>query len=86
VQGENIAIQYRKTVRKPAPIATAYLDGDRRNGIVLDSNFTETWGDCLYLETILEHGTAREHLVEIEITETSEADAECFYLASIIAG
>ena len=86
VKGENIAIQYRKTVRKPAPTAMAYLDGDRKNGTVLDANFTETWGDCLYLETILEHGAPGEHLVEIEITETSEKDAECFYLVSIIAG
>lgn len=86
VSGENIAVQYRKTVRKPAPIATLYLDGNRREGIELDANFTETWGDCLYLETILEHGTPGEHLVEIEITETSEEDAETFYLVSLIAG
>ena len=86
VRGGNIAVQYRKTVRKPAPVATLYLDGDRKRGIVLDANFTEDWGDCLYLETILEHGEPAEHDVEIEITQTSDADAECFYLTSLIVG
>lgn len=86
VMAGNLAIQYRKTVRKPAPIATVYLDGDRKNGITLDSNFTEDWGDCLYLETILEHGDLREREVEIEITNASEDDAECFYLVSLIYG
>ncbi|MBP5282962.1 MAG: SGNH/GDSL hydrolase family protein [Lachnospiraceae bacterium] len=86
VKGSNIAVQYRKTVRKPAPVATLYLDGDHKNGILLDANFTEDWGDCLYLETILEHGADGEHTVEIEITQTSENDAESFYLVSLITG
>jgi len=86
VTGSNVAVQYRKTVRKPAPIATLYLDGDHKNGIILDANFTEDWGDCLYLETILEHGQPGEHEVEIEITSASEDDAECFYLVSMIFG
>ncbi len=86
VQGENIAVQYRKTVRKPAPIATLYLDGDHQHGILLDSNFTQDWGDLLYLETVLEHGNPGEHTVEIEITTATEADAECFYLVSLITG
>ena len=85
VRGENIAVQYRKTVRKPAPVATLFLDG-AREGIVLDANFTEDWGDCLYLETILEHGTCAEHTIDIEITQASETDAESFYLVSVIVG
>jgi len=86
VEGNNIAVQYRKTIRKPAPVATLYLDGDRENGVILDANFEETWGDCLYLETVLEHGKAGKHLVEIEITQTHEEDKESFYLVSLIAG
>ena len=86
VEGANIAVQYRKTVRKPAPIATLYLDGDREHGVELDANFTETWGDCLYLETVLEHGTNGKHTVEIEITKTHEQDQESFYLVSLIVG
>lgn len=86
VQGGNIAVQYRKTVRKPAPVATLYLDGDRENGIKLDANFEETWGDCLYLETVLEHGDPGKHVVEIEITQTHADDRETFYLVSLITG
>ena len=72
-------------MRKPAPVATLFLDGDRSRGITLDANFTEDWGDCLYLQTVLEHGSLADHTVEIEITEES-GNAECFYLVSLIAG
>lgn len=86
VEGGNIAVQYRKTVRKPAPIATLTLDGDRDHAFTLDANFDQTWGDCLYLETILEHGAPGKHTVEIELTETHENDREVFYLVSLIVG
>lgn len=84
VECSNLAVQYRKTVRKPAPIALLIVDGDREHAVVLDANFRETWGDCLYLETIMEHGTFGKHKVEIEIVETHEDDAESFYLVSLI--
>lgn len=84
VEGGCIAVQYRKTVRKPAPVAQLVLDGDRENAVKLDANFEETWGDCLYLETVLEHGSRGKHLVEIEIIQADEKDAECFYLVSLI--
>lgn len=86
IRGENIAVQYRKTVNKPAPVAMLYLDGDRSRGITLDANFTEDWGDCLYLQNVLEHGILAEHTVEIEITEAGPEDKEVFYLVSLIAG
>lgn len=86
VEGTNIAVQYRKTVRKPAPIATLTLDGDREHSILLDANFEETWGDCLYLETVLEHGDPGKHRVEIEISKTHPEDREVFYLVSLIVG
>lgn len=79
-----LAIQYRKTVRKPAPIAMAVIDGDQDNAVLLDSNFTEDWGDCLYLETVREDLDYKEHTVEIRITETTPEDKECFYLVSLI--
>lgn len=85
-EGANIAVQYRKTVRKPAPVARLILDGDKEHPFVLDANFTEEWGDCLYLETILEHGNAGKHTIEIEIMQTHEEDKETFYLVSLIAG
>ncbi len=84
VEGESIAVQYRKTVRRPAPIATITIDGDKEHAEVLDANFDEEWGDCLYLQTIMNHGTYGKHRVEIEITETHEEDKEVFYLVSLI--
>lgn len=84
VEGSCLAVQYRKTVRKPAPVATLILDGDREHPVTLDANFQEEWGDCLYLETILEHGRQGKHTVEIEITQAGPEDRECFYLVSLI--
>lgn len=46
-EGTELAIQYRKSVKKPAPVAVAVVDGDEKNAVVLDANFEETWGDCL---------------------------------------
>jgi lysophospholipase L1-like esterase len=85
VRGNNIAVQYRKSVKLPAPVAEAIVDGDRENAVRLDANFDETWGDKLELDTILEHGAAGEHTVEIRIVETHPDDAVLFYLVSVIA-
>ncbi len=79
-----IAIQYRKTIHKPARIARLILDGDYKNPILLDSNFNEDWGDCLYLESILHHGTMCEHTIEIEVIPDNLEEATPFYLLSII--
>lgn len=79
-----IAVQYRKTIRRPAPIATLTVDGGSEHRILLDANFDEEWGDCLYLETVAEYPEKGEHTVEIEITETHEDDKEVFYLVSLI--
>lgn len=84
VSGASIAVQYRKTVRRPAPVARLILDGDHEHSVELDGNFTEEWGDCLYLETVMEHGTPGKHFVEIEIAESPEDRKEDFYLVSLI--
>lgn len=84
VAGTCIGIQYRKSVDKPAPIAQVIVDGDREHAVILDANFDEDWGDCLYLETIAEHIKNRIHQVEIEIIESHENDAVPFYLVSVI--
>lgn len=83
-EGSCLAVQYRKTVRKPAPIATLTIDGDTAHAVKLDANFDEEWGDCLYLETLTEHGEGGKHRIEIEITETHADDKEVFYLVSLI--
>ena len=84
VEAAFIAVQYRKTVRKPAPVATLVIDGDREHSVVLDANFDEDWGDCLYLETIMERGERKTHSVEITITSVREDNRESFYLVSLI--
>mgnify|MGYP002715341298 CR=1 FL=1 len=85
VTGSEIAIQYRKTIHRPAPVAQVVLDGKEAEAIVLDGNFKEDWGDCLFLETILYHGENKKHTVDIRIIETHENDQVPFYLASVIA-
>lgn len=82
VEGSGIAVQYRKSVRQPAPIARITVDGTV--SMILDANFRETWGDCLYLDTVLAHGEDKVHVVEIELIETHANDAVPFYLVSVI--
>ncbi|MDO5391473.1 MAG: SGNH/GDSL hydrolase family protein [Eubacteriales bacterium] len=80
----NLAVQYRKSVRHPVPVAKVTVDGDEAHAVVLDGNFDETWGDCLYLQPVLHHGESGMHEVVIEVTEATDADVDCFYLMSLI--
>ena len=84
VEGTGIAVQYRKSVRKPAPIARVVVDDDPETAMLLDANFAEDWGDCLYIDTVLFHGEKKCHRVEITIAEAHEDDAVPFYLVSVI--
>lgn len=54
--GSELALQYRRTVSRPAPVAYAILDGDTEHPFILDGNFDEDWGDCLYIDTLMYHG------------------------------
>lgn len=56
IEGSELAVQYRKTIKRPAPVAVAILDGDEEHPIVLDANFDEDWGDSIHIDTILYHG------------------------------
>lgn len=77
-----ISIQYRKYAEHPAPVAVAVLNGDEKNASILDANFEETWGDCLFLQDIKSPGKKENHSLEIRITE--EAGEKPFYLAAVI--
>lgn len=79
-----VAVQYRKSIKKPTPIATVVVDDDETTAVMLDGNFTEDWGDCLYIDTITRHMQPGSHKVEITITETHENDVVPFYLVSVI--
>ena len=84
VKGSCIGVQYRRTIRKPAPVATLTVDGDKNSAIELNAEFDEDWGDKLCLATALDHGENKEHTVKIELTETHKGDVLPFYLVSII--
>ena len=83
IEGTGIAVQYRKSVKHPACVARVVLDGDEANAMVLDGNFDETWGDCLYITTVAKHIEDKKHSVEITITEGDESMIP-FYLVSVI--
>nr|MCR4990935.1 SGNH/GDSL hydrolase family protein [Lachnospiraceae bacterium] len=82
--GTGIAAQYKRTIIQPAPIATAVVDDDMEHPIILDGNFDETWGDCLYMDVLGRHLELKEHKVVITITETHDDDKGPFYLTSLI--
>lgn len=77
-----VAVQYRKSVTQPTPIAEITVDGEHR--LTLDGNFRETWGDCLYLDTVAEGLERKPHTVEVKIVEAHENDRVPFYLVSVI--
>ena len=79
-----LSIQYRKTIHKPAPIAKAVIDGQEENEIILDANFKENWGDCLYLQNVLVSDVKKKHTLTITIIEADRSLMSDFYLASVI--
>lgn len=79
-----VAVQYRKSVKKPTCIAKAVVDGRENEAVILDGNFDEDWGDCLYIDTITRHMEPGKHTVEITVIEAHEDDTVPFYLVSVI--
>lgn len=79
-----IAVQYRKTIQKPALRAKLVLDGEEEHSVLLDGNFDEAWGDCLYLEPVLHHGERKKHTVELTVLPGNEEQQTPFYLLSLI--
>ena len=79
-----VAVQYRKSVNQPTPIARVVVDGKEDEEMLLDGNFEETWGDCLYIDTVKRHMQPGEHRVEITIAKAHENDVVPFYLVSVI--
>ena len=100
LRGSEIAVMYRKSVKKPAPIACAVVDDDTENRVELNANFNEDWGDKAYMATILHHGIIsdgsvkdREHapackkdnsVHTLTITIEEEGGASDFYLINVI--
>jgi len=84
IEASCIAVQYRKTIHHPARKAELILDGDKEHRLMLDGNFDENWGDCLYLESVLHHGKHGRHTVEIRVLPDEYENAEPFYLMALI--
>lgn len=78
-----LAVQYRKSVQQPVPKAKAVIDGDEAHAVILDGNFTEDWGDCLYLEPLLNHAEKKVHRIEITVTDAKDI-VRPFYLVALI--
>lgn len=78
-----LAVQYRKSVQQPVPKAKAVIDGDEAHAVILDGNFTEDWGDCLYLKPLLHHAEKKVHRIEITVTDAKDI-VRPFYLVSLI--
>ena len=83
LQGSEIALMYRKSINKPAPVAYAILDGDEERKIKLDANFEENWGDKAYMATIAHHIEDTEHSLKVVIEDASECESD-FYLINVI--
>lgn len=83
--GRNFSVQYKKTINRPAPIAVAIIDGNEDSTVLLDANFKEEWGDCLFLQLLAQDLSYGEHQIEIRIIETHPDDRSDFYLVSLIA-
>ena len=67
----------------------AIVDDDLAHAAILDANFEENRGGCLYLLLILHHGAPGHYMVEIEIInapalEEREKSGSAFYLLSVI--
>ena len=84
LEGSCIGIQYRKTISRPAVRAQALIDGDVEHPVLLDGNFDQDWGDCLYIEPVLHHGEKKKHTLEITVLDDDCVGTTPFYLMSII--
>ena len=51
-----ISVQLKRTVKRPAPVALAIVDGDEEHAVILDANFDQDWGDCLSVIPVMRHG------------------------------
>lgn len=84
VNGSEIAVQFKRCVAQPAPVALAIVDNDEAHAVTLDANFDEDWGDSLTLTPVLVHGAAGPHTVEVRLISGEETMPSAFELISVI--
>jgi len=79
-----IAIQYDKTMKRPAPVVADIVDDNRDDAVIIDSAFDETWGDLLDIRQLFLHGEKAEHKLEIDLIDDKDGKAVAFNLVSVI--
>lgn len=79
-----IAIQYDKTIKRPAPVVAVTVDGNNDKSFVIDSAFDETWGDLLDIRQLFLHEEKKSHRIEIEVINDKGGKAVPFNLVSVI--
>lgn len=88
LEGENectgIAIQYAKTIKRPAPVVAVILDGKNDEKTIIDAAFDETWGDLLDIRQLFLHEKKSLHRLEIEVIDDKNGTCVPFNLVSII--
>lgn len=84
VQGSEIAVQFKRCVTQPAPVALAIVDHDEAHAVTLDANFDEDWGDSLTLTPVMVHGANGTHTVEVRLISGDETMPAAFELISVI--
>ncbi|MBR1863397.1 MAG: SGNH/GDSL hydrolase family protein [Ruminococcus sp.] len=83
VRGSIIMIQWRRSVKQPAPVAYAVIDGKEQERVKLDANFDETWGDLCCL-TMLTDKAEKGVSHRLTVTLEEEGTASDFMLISVI--
>jgi lysophospholipase L1-like esterase len=77
-----LSVQFCKAPDKNSPICGLYIDGER--AAILDGNFEEKWGDCLYLQDICYNSEKASHEVKIIVEDYPENCLQNFYFVSFI--
>lgn len=83
-EGSFAAVQFLRSVRRSSPAALAVIDGNEAEAVLLDGNFDEDWGDCLYLQHVLDEPMRENHVLEIKIADRDRETENPFYLVSVI--
>ncbi|MGN0593826.1 MAG: SGNH/GDSL hydrolase family protein [Hominimerdicola sp.] len=81
VSGSILMLQWRRTINKPAPVASVTVDGGEK--IILDSNFEENWGDLCAITNLGNHFNKGEHTITVTIEQEGKKDSD-FMLISVI--
>ena len=71
--------------RSRALKAAAVVDGREEEAVILDGAFEEDWGDCLYLQSLIEGEKKEVHTLKITVLEAPKEAPSPFYLVSLLA-